>query len=174
MLSKFEKSLLKDTLTGIKEITKECRDSMYGPDDQGIQAFVVGDQLDNAGCEGEYRVGLYNGDTCQVKWFNLANILALVRMLDENDPRLSGEEKPISVRDRILAGLGEYYEKVMEARGTDVVVPPYMRGWYNIIYFPAISYPSNVSSYWLVVDASTGKAVKVYTTMAVADILLGE
>lgn len=77
MLQKFGKRLL--------EATKDCREDMHEPDEQGISAIVTGYNLDNAmGDEpynncGEFTVAIVQDDGHK-EWFNLATMIALARI----------------------------------------------------------------------------------------------
>ena len=80
----------KDILERLLRITKNCREDMHEPDEQGISAIVSGYHLDNAmgsnphnNC-GELTVGLkdageHDDETCDQLWFNLADLIALAR-----------------------------------------------------------------------------------------------
>ena len=82
-----------EILKELKEFTKECRPSMHEPDEQDIEARVVGDHLDNAfgnnirqkavedGYQ-EYVIVLRKG-TEQFK-INLADLIALARYEKED------------------------------------------------------------------------------------------
>lgn len=39
---------MKQILDNLKEFTKDCREDMHEPDEQGLSARIVGDHLDNA------------------------------------------------------------------------------------------------------------------------------
>ena len=86
----------RDRLARLLEITKDCRDDMHEPDEQGISAIVLGNHLDNAmgdypeimkrtwaedgpSPHMEYVVCLQNEINEQV-WINLATLIALARM----------------------------------------------------------------------------------------------
>jgi len=68
---------VKEVLKELKEITKECREDMHEPDEQGIEAFVKGQHFDNAGVPGEYYLVLCLED--QRVEINLATLVALAR-----------------------------------------------------------------------------------------------
>lgn len=79
---------MQEKLQELIEFTKECRDDMHEPDEQGIKARVVGDHLDNACGESvtadavvrnyqEYVVVLdKGGDSFKI---NLATLIAIAR-----------------------------------------------------------------------------------------------
>ena len=84
-----------DKLEKLIEFSKECRDDMHEPDEQGISAIVLGNHLDNA--FGDYpeimkRTWAEDGPSphmeyviCLQKengeqlWINLATLIALAR-----------------------------------------------------------------------------------------------
>lgn len=74
---------MQKTLDRLQKETKECREDMHEPDEQGIEATVSGYRLDNAFGDkpwenyGEYTVGIRQGEETQ--WFNLATLIALAR-----------------------------------------------------------------------------------------------
>lgn len=77
MFGNFNKRLLK--------ATKDCRDDMHEPDEQGVSAIVTGYYLDNAmgdnpfnNC-GEFTVAIIQDDGSK-EWFNLATLIALARI----------------------------------------------------------------------------------------------
>jgi hypothetical protein len=78
----------KKILDGLRKFTKDCREDMHEPDEQGISATVVGDHLDNA-CGDfistkvinryqEFVVVLKNDKKKQFT-VNLADLIALAR-----------------------------------------------------------------------------------------------
>lgn len=75
---------LKNVQRILRDVTKACRDDMHEPDEQGISAIFTGFYLDNANGgnpynnAGEFTVGIKNQDG-EIKWFNLADLLAIVR-----------------------------------------------------------------------------------------------
>ena len=86
---------MKEILKKLKEFTKDCREDMHEPDEQGIDAYIIGDHLDNAHGESinadqlergyhEYVVILKNEDNflkdkpVSMK-INLATLIALAR-----------------------------------------------------------------------------------------------
>lgn len=84
-------TIFADDLKRLRNFTRDCRDDMHEPDEQGISVkFPPKNQvynLDNA-CTGEptktYRtdVGFWLvNDEGKREWFNLANIIALARRL---------------------------------------------------------------------------------------------
>ena len=81
-----EIQIFKKLLKGLQSFTKECRDDMHEPDEQGIEARIVGYKLDNAfgedvGEDGylEYVIILEN-DKGQTFKINLASLIALARL----------------------------------------------------------------------------------------------
>jgi hypothetical protein len=77
MFGDFNKRLL--------EATKDCREDMHEPDEQGVSALVSGYHLDNAmgdnpfdNC-GEFTVAIVQDDGSK-EWFNLATLIALARV----------------------------------------------------------------------------------------------
>lgn len=75
----------------LRRITEDCRFDMHEPDEQGIEAVVVGTHLDNAiGTNfgptqwfentAELMVGITRtGEERETRWFNLADLIALAR-----------------------------------------------------------------------------------------------
>lgn len=65
--------------------TRNCRDDMHEPDEQGISAKVTGTHLDNAMGDDplrnmqEFTVGIIQEDGSE-EWFNLASLIALARI----------------------------------------------------------------------------------------------
>jgi hypothetical protein len=87
---------LKDTLQRLQVITKDCRDDMHEPDQQGIKASVIGNHLDNAFGDSILPIALDGGyqefvvtidredeETGEVtrERFNLANLIALAKLV---------------------------------------------------------------------------------------------
>lgn len=73
-------------VTRLREMTIICRDDMHEPDEQDVSAKVRGNHLDNAfggdaspdeNCN-EFTVGITDGSG-KTEWFNLADLLAIVR-----------------------------------------------------------------------------------------------
>jgi hypothetical protein len=77
-------------LDELVQFTKDCREDMHEPDEQGIDAHIVGNHLDNAfgssivpdlmnkDCQ-EFVVILENENTDKQMKINLANLIALAR-----------------------------------------------------------------------------------------------
>lgn len=77
-------------LKELQEFTKECREDMHEPDNQGIDAWIVGNHLDNAfgnaivtdlmnsGSQ-EFIVVMENQSTDKQMKINLADLIALAR-----------------------------------------------------------------------------------------------
>ena len=84
---------MKDTHKRLLEITAACREDMHEPDQQGLSARVIGDELDNAFGEEvttglgfqEYLVIIEKDGKAQR--FNLATLIALARKAEFNDER---------------------------------------------------------------------------------------
>lgn len=86
---------LKDRLKRLKEFTEDCREDMHEPDEQGIEAVVIGDHLDNAFGEQIGEVGIERGyhEFVVVLWknhtekmrINLATLIALARKANLED-----------------------------------------------------------------------------------------
>ncbi len=76
---------MKRMLERLQKITKNCREDMHEPDNQGIIAKVTGTHLDNAmGSDPytnsqEFTVGIIHDDGSADEWFNLATLIALAR-----------------------------------------------------------------------------------------------
>jgi hypothetical protein len=77
--------MYKEYANRLLEVTKNCRDDMHEPDEQGITAIVTGYNLDNAmgdnpinNC-GEFTVAIVQDDG-RKEWFNLADLIALARI----------------------------------------------------------------------------------------------
>jgi hypothetical protein len=81
------------------EVTRNCREDMHEPDEQGVRAFFYGYKLDNANgdrpeiyadlpAHSEMCVAIEQenaqGET-QVEWFNLATLIALARKAYANE-----------------------------------------------------------------------------------------
>ena len=78
----------------LDEYLDGCREDMHEPDEQGIRAVITGTHLDNAmGANPyennlEFSVGIYkpkinvdgSSDEDELRWFNLADLIALARM----------------------------------------------------------------------------------------------
>ncbi len=90
MITPTENDYLKERLGRLKEFTEDCREDMHEPDEQGIEAIVLGNHLDNAfgeqiGVEGlergyhEFVVILRNTKTDKDMRINLATLIALAR-----------------------------------------------------------------------------------------------
>ena len=82
---------LEDFGKRLLEITKNCRYDMHEPDEQGLSAFVIGNELDNAFGEDinvdmlkcghqEIVVVLKREDVIMGEMFNLATLIALARV----------------------------------------------------------------------------------------------
>lgn len=75
----------REIVTRLRSVTSACREDMHEPDEQGVYAKVQGNHLDNAmgstpeqNC-GEIVVLVGNENSGQKEWFNLADLLAIVR-----------------------------------------------------------------------------------------------
>jgi hypothetical protein len=86
-LRKFVGTCIKEDHERLVECTKNCRNDMHSPDNQGISAVVTGINLDNSfggsdptKTQLEMMVGLKNEDNSHIEWFNLANLIAMARM----------------------------------------------------------------------------------------------
>lgn len=92
---------LKEMLETLRDVTKDCRESMHEPDEQGIKVRVIGDHLDNAMGDSISDVAIIEGFqeyivVIEREWydsndghfrqsrdnFNLANLIALARKAD--------------------------------------------------------------------------------------------
>lgn len=62
------------------EITKKCRPDMHEPDEQEVDAFVVGRRFDNSGMDTEMMVAIVNYTTGKRDDFNLASLIAMARI----------------------------------------------------------------------------------------------
>jgi hypothetical protein len=81
---------MREELDELVRFTHGCREDMHEPDEQGIDAHIVGNHLDNAfgngvvkemmdeGCQ-EFVVILENENTDKQMKINLANLIALAR-----------------------------------------------------------------------------------------------
>ena len=82
-MSKQTQRYLNENLARLQLITAKCREDMHEPDEQMIEAFVHGSELDNAMGDdpdsGELVVTIKNGATGQVENINLATLIALAR-----------------------------------------------------------------------------------------------
>ena len=79
---------MKKMLERLRKITKDCRDDMHEPDEQGISVIVSGYHLDNAmgdnPCDncGEFTIAVIKNrgmSNEEWEWFNLATLIALAR-----------------------------------------------------------------------------------------------
>ncbi len=76
---------MKQTLQRLQDATRDCRETMHEPDEQGVYAIVTGTHLDNAMGENpnnnccEYTVGLGDSEGNCREWFNLSDLIALAR-----------------------------------------------------------------------------------------------
>lgn len=88
-------NLMEDFLGRLTEVTKGCRPDMHEPDEQGVDAIVIGNQFDNASGDKPYfpmrsgtvypyseiTVCIFREDTIQYEWFNLATLIAVARLV---------------------------------------------------------------------------------------------
>lgn len=83
---------MNETLKRLQEITKDCREDMHEPDQQGINASITGYHLDNAfgnrTDSDELVICLWRGtpsneypnyNNIESEYFNLATLIALAR-----------------------------------------------------------------------------------------------
>ena len=80
---------MKKELEKLLDFTRECREDMHEPDEQGISARVIGNKLDNAFgtqvkegfVEGGYQefVIVLENENMEIEKFNLATLIALAR-----------------------------------------------------------------------------------------------
>lgn len=109
MSSTYLKSLGQELLLA----TSGCRDDMHEPDEQGVSARVIGNQLDNAFGEDIREGAVLNGyqelvviinrDVDAPRLFNLATLIALARVGAKTI--LSGKDTPVSFLD-VTQGAG--------------------------------------------------------------------
>jgi hypothetical protein len=82
-------TFMKEDHERLVKCTKNCRNDMHFPYNQGISAVVTGINLDNsfggsdpAKAQLEMMIGLRHEDNGHIEWFNLANLIAIARMAD--------------------------------------------------------------------------------------------
>jgi len=87
---KFVGTCIKEDYERLVECTKNCRNDMHSPYNQGISAVVTGINLDNSfggsdptKTQLEMMVGIKNEYNSHIEWFNLANLIAMARMVME-------------------------------------------------------------------------------------------
>lgn len=107
---------MNETLQRLQEATKHCRPDMHEPDEQGINAIVRGNHLDNAmGDNPEHNINeltvgiVHEDDTTNPEWFNLATLIALARKARFN-------EASENLKDAALAMAWDYLTKEMSQR----------------------------------------------------------
>lgn len=81
--NKWQAERLEKILHSLLEITHDCRDDMHEPDEQGLEALVVGGSFDNAMCDNsEMTVVLRKESADSVTdeiQINLCDLIALAR-----------------------------------------------------------------------------------------------
>jgi PP-loop superfamily ATP-utilizing enzyme len=82
------KTIMENMLKRLVEVTKNCREDMHEPDEQGLSAVTSGFNFDNAFGDspftnaGELTVGIRDDKSGHIEWFNLATLIALARKAD--------------------------------------------------------------------------------------------